>query len=130
MMRRIDIIGTTELFLMLGGSLRPVREWLDGHAPLSPDEHAEMTTAHAGTLLIPTGGFQERPLRAPHYTTSPAGLFGHKAAPGELCLSTCGALVLLDAPRFTMHTMLTLPRLLRAGASRGRPAAPLAVVLA
>lgn len=128
-MRRIDIIGTTELFLMLGGSLRPVREWLDGHAPLSPDEHAEMTTAYAGTLLIPRGGFQERPLRAPHYTTSPAGLFGHKAAPGEVCLSTCGALVLLEVPRFGIHTLQKLHRAIRAGVSQGRPAAPLAVVL-
>ena len=75
------------------------------------------------------------PWRAPHHTTSSAGIFG-RSYPGEVRLAASGTLVLPEAHLFHPSILRPLPKALRAGAtltpscSSSPPASTLAAAMA
>ncbi len=81
--------------------------------PLTNEEALEVTKilSVAGCLRPGTALVKERPFRAPHYTTSAAGLVGggHWPRPGEITLSHRGVLFLDELPEFG-HNMLEVLR--------------------
>ena len=81
--------------------------------PLTNGEALEVTKilSVAGGLRPGTALVRERPFRAPHYTTSAAGLVGggHWPRPGEITLSHRGVLFLDELPEFG-HNMLEVLR--------------------
>ena len=81
--------------------------------PLTNEEALEVTKilSVAGGIRPGTALVKERPFRAPHYTTSAAGLVGggHWPRPGEITLSHRGVLFLDELPEFG-HNMLEVLR--------------------
>lgn len=129
-MIRVAVYGVTEVFFGAEDDTfwRTVRAWHAALPPMDADEIAEVERVYGGTRLrLP--GDTSRPFRAPHYTTSPAGIFG-RAYPGEISLATCGVLVLSAPPLLPISILRPLPRVLRAGISQRHPAAPVALVFA
>ena len=110
-----------------GEALRATRAMLYALPPMTPAELREASSPYRAMRLLPAAGMTVRPLRAPHYSISPAGMFGSELAPGELSFAHPG--VMLDAPSFGTSTLRALPDVLRRGHSRGMWASPVAVVL-
>ena len=81
--------------------------------PLSDSEILEVTKIYSVSGLLPPGSplITERPFRAPHHTTSNAGLVGggHFPRPGEISLSHRGVLFLDELPEFG-HALLEVLR--------------------
>jgi magnesium chelatase family protein len=80
--------------------------------PLTLDEAVEVTTlASVAGLTIGSGLITRRPFRAPHHSTTAAGLVGGGAPlprPGELSLAHHGVLFLDELPEFPRHTLEVL----------------------
>jgi len=80
--------------------------------PMSNDEALETTKIYSvcGRLPSNTPLIRQRPFRAPHYTTSNAGLVGggHWPKPGEISLSHHGILFLDELPEFGHSLLETL----------------------
>lgn len=94
---------------------RPIQAWHDALPPMTPEEAAEVDAVYQGTRLrLP--GDTSRPFRGPHYTVSPAGMFG-SGSPGELRLAVRGTLVLADAHLFRPPILRALAGVLRVGAT-------------
>lgn len=70
--------------------------------PMTLPERVEVTTIASATGRWPRGLVSRRPFRAPHHTTSFAGLIGGGSpiAPGEITLSHRGVLFLDELPEF------------------------------
>ncbi len=81
--------------------------------PMSNDEALEVTKIYSVSGLLPPNRslIRQRPLRAPHYTISSAGLVGggHWPRPGEISLSHRGVLFLDELPEFG-HSLLEVLR--------------------
>jgi magnesium chelatase family protein len=81
--------------------------------PLSDSEALEVTKIYSVSGLLPPGSplITERPFRAPHHTTSNAGLVGggNFPRPGEISLSHRGVLFLDELPEFG-HALLEVLR--------------------
>jgi magnesium chelatase family protein len=75
--------------------------------PLDFEEAVEVTQIHgaAGSLHGPIA--RTRPFRAPHHTTSPAGLLGggNPPGPGEISLAHRGVLFLDELPEFDRRAL-------------------------
>ena len=71
--------------------------------PLSLEEAIETTSIHSIAGLAPGGLITRRPFRAPHHTTSSAGLVGGGIVPrpGEVSLAHHGVLFLDELPEFS-----------------------------
>jgi magnesium chelatase family protein len=79
--------------------------------PLSRDEAIEVTKIHS--LVDPmarSGLVRDRPFRAPHSTTSTAGLIGggSRPLPGEVSLAHAGVLFLDELPEFRRDSLESL----------------------
>ncbi len=125
-------VGLTTLYSFTGRqgeALRAIRAMLDALPPMTPAELREASSPYRAMRHLGAAGMTARPLRAPHYSISPAGMFGSELAPGELSFAHLGALVMLEAPRFRAGILRALPDVLRRGHSRGMGASPVAVVL-
>ncbi|MFA6250211.1 MAG: YifB family Mg chelatase-like AAA ATPase [Candidatus Shapirobacteria bacterium] len=76
---------------------------------LSEDESLEVTKIFSVTGNIPPGGsvVKRRPFRAPHHTTSMAGLIGggSNPKPGEISLAHRGVLFLDEFPEFSRSSL-------------------------
>ncbi|MEM6672789.1 MAG: YifB family Mg chelatase-like AAA ATPase [Planctomycetota bacterium] len=70
--------------------------------PMTIDERIEVTSILSATGRWPRGLAAQRPFRAPHHTTSYAGLVGGGSpiAPGEITLAHRGVLFLDELPEF------------------------------
>ena len=81
--------------------------------PMTNEEALEVTKIYSVSGKLPPGTplVRRRPFRAPHYTTSAAGLVGggHQPRPGEITLSHRGVLFLDELPEFG-HSMLEVLR--------------------
>jgi magnesium chelatase family protein len=107
--------------------------------PLAHHEALELTRVHSvAGLTIGQGLVQQRPFRAPHHSTTPAGLCGGGAGmprPGEVSLAHLGVLFLDELPEFSRTTLETLREpletgevvLSRAAGSLRYPARPMVV---
>ncbi len=77
--------------------------------PMENDEALEVTRiASVAGLNIGGGLVAQRPFRAPHHSTTSAGLVGGGAPlarPGELSLAHCGVLFLDELPEFQRQTL-------------------------
>ena len=78
--------------------------------PLTPAEAVETTRIHsvAGLLAPGAGLLSERPFRAPHHTTSDAGMLGGGSGtlrPGEVSLAHHGVLFLDELPEFPRNVL-------------------------
>src|ERR671932_2389025 len=80
--------------------------------PLSPDEALEITKIYSVSGKLPrnTPLLQQRPFRAPHHTTSHAGLVGggRQIRPGEITLAHRGVLFLDELPEFPQTVLEVL----------------------
>jgi magnesium chelatase family protein len=80
--------------------------------PMSRAEALEVTRVHSVAGLNIGGGLvAERPFRAPHHSTTPAGLVGGGSAlprPGEVTLAHEGVLFLDELPEFARSTLEVL----------------------
>ena len=79
--------------------------------PMTLDEILETTRVHSCTGMLSRGGLiTERPFRAPHHTTSYAGLAGGGSVPrpGEVSLAHNGVLFLDELPEFPRHALEVL----------------------
>ncbi|MGH7663184.1 MAG: YifB family Mg chelatase-like AAA ATPase [Gemmatimonadaceae bacterium] len=79
---------------------------------LTPEELLEVVAIQsvAGLVDVGVGPRSERPFRAPHHSTSSAGLIGGGTTPrpGEVTLAHCGVLFLdemLEFPRFVLDAL-------------------------
>ena len=78
------------------------RRLVDLLPPMTLEERIEVTTILSATGRWPRGLAERRPFRAPHHTTSYAGLVGGGSpiAPGEITLAHGGVLFLDELPEF------------------------------
>jgi magnesium chelatase family protein len=87
--------------------------------PLTLDEANEVTTlASVAGLNIGAGIVGRRPFRAPHHSTTPAGLIGGGAPvarPGEVSLAHHGVLFLDELTEFSRQTLESLREPLHTG---------------
>jgi magnesium chelatase family protein len=87
--------------------------------PMSDDEALEVTRiASVAGLTIGGGLVRHRPFRAPHHSTTSAGLVGGGAPvarPGELSLAHRGVLFLDELPEFQRQTLEMLREPLESG---------------
>ncbi len=87
--------------------------------PLSRDEAMEVTRIHSAAGLLPDEGLvARRPFRAPHHSTTPAGLVGGGSGlprPGELSLAHRGVLFLDELPEFSRPTLEVLRQPMESG---------------
>ena len=87
--------------------------------PLAESEALEVIAIHSVAGLLPYEGrvLPRRPFRAPHHTTSSAGLIGGGSAPrpGEVSLAHHGVLFLDEMLEFPRHTLDALRQPLEDG---------------
>ncbi len=85
--------------------------------PMDLDERIEVTTILSATGRWPRGLASRRPFRAPHHTTSFAGLIGGGSpiTPGEISLAHRGILFLDELPEFGRETLEGLRQPLEEG---------------
>lgn len=85
--------------------------------PPSLDERLEITRVLSAVGRWPGGIANDRPYRAPHHTTSYAGLVGGGplASPGEITLAHCGVLFLDELPEFRREVLESLRQPLETG---------------
>ncbi len=80
--------------------------------PMSGDEAIEVTKIYSVSGKLPrnTPLLHQRPFRAPHHTTSHAGLVGggRQIRPGEISLAHCGVLFLDELPEFPQAVLEVL----------------------
>lgn len=93
------------------------RRLIDLLPPMSLEERIEVTTILSATGRWPRGLASRRPFRAPHHTTSFAGLVGGGSpiAPGEITLAHRGVLFLDELPEFGRETLEGLRQPLEEG---------------
>jgi magnesium chelatase family protein len=86
--------------------------------PPSRAERIEISRVLSAVGRWPGGLARERPYRAPHHTSSYAGLVGggSSAAPGEITLAHCGVLFLDELPEFRRESLVALRQPLESGA--------------
>ena len=76
---------------------------------LGIEESLETTRIYSSLGLLPSGEsvIATRPFRAPHHTTSEAGLVGGGTVPGpgEVSLAHHGVMFLDELPEFNRHTL-------------------------
>ncbi len=103
---------------------------------LSYEEAREVTRIHGVAGLLPGGLVRRRPFRAPHHTTSLAGLVGGgtRPRPGEVSLAHLGVLFLDELPEFSRGALEALRQPLEDGSlvlgrASGRARLPTEVVL-
>ena len=80
---------------------------IDLMPPMTLSERIEVTAILSATGRWPRGLTSRRPFRAPHHTTSFAGLIGggNPIAPGEITLAHRGVLFLDELPEFGRDTL-------------------------
>jgi magnesium chelatase family protein len=85
--------------------------------PPDLEERLDITRVLSATRRWPEGLVSRRPFRAPHHTTSYAGLVGGGSppAPGEITLAHRGVLFLDELPEFRRETLEALRQPLEAG---------------
>lgn len=83
------------------------RRLIDLLPPMDLDERIDVTTILSATGRWPKGLASRRPFRAPHHTTSFAGLIGGGSpiAPGEITLAHRGVLFLDELPEFSRDAL-------------------------
>ncbi len=88
--------------------------------PLEPAASLEVTRIHGVAGTLATGCVTRPPLRAPHHTTSAAGLIGggRPPRPGEVTLAHCGVLFLDELPEFQRTSLEALREPLEEGIVR------------
>ena len=81
------------------------------------EERLEITRVLSAAGRWPRGLAEERPFRAPHHTTSYAGLVGggNPPAPGEITLAHRGVLFLDELPEFRRESLEALRQPLESG---------------
>ena len=93
------------------------RALVDLLPPLSDDERVEVTRVLSAAGRWPGGLATRRSFRAPHHTTSHAGLVGggNPPVPGEITLAHRGVLFLDELPEFRRETLEGLRQPLEEG---------------
>ena len=93
------------------------RRLIDLLPPMETDERIDVTSILSATGRWPRGLASRRPFRAPHHTTSFAGLIGGGSpiAPGEITLAHRGVLFLDELPEFPRDALEGLRQPLEEG---------------